>query len=47
MSNQLEEIVLSHYVSTVPFVLSQTFWFFGMFLSYYTMYNQLHFTEYS
>jgi hypothetical protein len=38
MSNQLEDIVLSHYVSTVPSAFSQTFWVFGMFLSY-TMYN--------
>jgi hypothetical protein len=38
MCNQLVDIVLSHYVSTVPSAFSQTFWGFGMFLSY-TVYN--------
>jgi hypothetical protein len=31
MSNQLEDIVLSHYASTISSAFSQTFWVFGMF----------------
>jgi hypothetical protein len=36
----LRTLSFFHYISTVPFVFSQTFWVFGMFLSC-TMYNSI------